>query len=144
MAESERKKRTEDNPEHFRRMIFRGWFIVCGIAVAFVLYGLFAFFVIGDREPADWDFGEIEDTPGQSVHSTYPYRGVTEDPETQHVDRKTPDALTDIADNPLPKGIDLRIERNSGGLEFGPSHGKGEATSSAARGDTSRGNREGK
>ncbi len=102
MADSEEKKRTEESPEHFRRMVFHGWLIVCGIAVAFVLYGLFAFFVIGDKQPADWDFGGIEDIPGESVYSTFPYRGRTEEPEPQHVDGKPSKAETAIADNPPP------------------------------------------
>ncbi len=79
---------------HFRRQVFRGWVIVCAISAAFVLYGLFALFVVGDKGPPDWDFGAIEDVPGQSPYSTYPYRGRVPEPEPQHVNRR-PTAATD-------------------------------------------------
>ena len=70
----------------------RGWIIVSAIALAFVIYGLFAFFVIGDNQPPDWDFGAVKDTPGESVYSTYPYRDRTEEPEQQHINQKPPNA----------------------------------------------------
>lgn len=72
----------------FRRQAIQGWLIVTGISLAFVLYGFFAFFMIGDKGPPEWDFGAIEDIPGQSVYSTYPYRGRVPAPEPQHVDRR--------------------------------------------------------
>ncbi len=115
MVDSQQKRQTETE-EHYHGLVYRGWFIVCGIAVAFVLYGLFAFFVIGDRQPADWDFGQIEDTPAESVYSTYPYRGRTEEPEVQHVDRKPPKASTTISDNPPPPpGSEEKGFENTGG-----------------------------
>ncbi len=95
-------KQTETSPDH--RIKLRGWLIVFGIALAFVMYGLFAYFVIGPGETPDWDFGEVEDTPGQSVYSTYPYQGQTSQPEPQHVNQKPPGILTDISDNPPPPG----------------------------------------
>jgi len=64
---------------------WRLWLIVCAIAVAFVLYGFFAFFVIGDKGPPDWDTGSVEDVPGASVNSTYPYRDPTVEPDPKHV-----------------------------------------------------------
>lgn len=116
MINSNETERSEHDPEHFRKLVFRGWLIVCGIAVAFVLYGLFAFFVIGDRQPSDWDFGEIQDTPGESVYSTFPYRGRTEEPQIQHVDRKPPKASTTISDNPPPPpGSEEKGFENTGG-----------------------------
>ncbi len=72
----------------FSRLVFHGWLIVCGMALAFTLYGFFAFFVIGDKGPPDWDYGSVADVPGQSTYSTYPYRGRTEQPEPQHVNEK--------------------------------------------------------
>jgi len=124
MLDSKQTSQTENNAEHYRKLVFRGWFIVCGIAVAFVLYGLFAFFVIGDRQP-DWDFGAIEDTPAESVYSTYPYRGQTEEPEVQHVDRKSPNASTTISDNPPPPGseekaFDEPVRKGRTGQPEGP------------------------
>ncbi len=84
-------KNAEEDPEHGRRAVVRGWIIVAGIALVFVIYGLFAFFVIGDNQPADWDFGAVKDTPGESIYSTYPYRDRTGEPEPQHVNQKPPD-----------------------------------------------------
>ena len=63
----------------------RLWLVVIAIAVAFVLYGFFAFFVIGDKGPPDWDTGSVEDVPGASIDSTYPYRDATVEPTPQHV-----------------------------------------------------------
>jgi hypothetical protein len=87
-----------DEDRKFRRMVFHGWLVVCGIAVAFVLYGFLAFFVVGDKGPPDWDYGSIEDVPGQSVHSTYPYRGRVPKPEPQHVDQRPSAAKTAISE----------------------------------------------
>ncbi len=92
----------EEDPERLRKLLIRGWLIVCGIALAFVLYGLFSFFVIGYEEPPDWDFGSIEDTPGESIYSTHPYGGgETGPPEPQHVNQKPSEAAKDMANNPL-------------------------------------------
>jgi hypothetical protein len=100
MTRSDQKKRAEEDQEDYRTMLLHGWVVVCGIAFIFVVYGFFAFFVIGDKQPADWDFGNVQDIPGQSPYSTYPYRFGTEPPELQHVDQKPPSVITDIADNP--------------------------------------------
>jgi hypothetical protein len=99
MEDSEEIKRTEGWPEHLNEPAFQGWLIVCGIAAAFVLYGLFAFFFIGDRQPTDWDFGAVEDIPGESVYSTFPYREGAEEPEAQHVDEKPLKAEIPVAGN---------------------------------------------
>ena len=40
------------------------------IAVLFLLWGLFIFFMVGDKGPPSWDFGVMEDIPGQSPYST--------------------------------------------------------------------------
>jgi hypothetical protein len=66
------------------RAVVRGFLIVSLIAALFLGYGIFMYFAIGDKGPPDWDFGSIEDTPGQSVYST----GRQEATEAQHVDRK--------------------------------------------------------
>lgn len=105
LMEDKTKKTVEEDTEHGRRAVVRGWIIVVGIAVAFVLYGLLAFFVIGDKQPADWNFGAVEDTPGESVYSTYPYRGGTEQPEPQHVNQKPPGAATEPSDQALSEPV---------------------------------------
>ncbi len=76
----------------FRRIVLRGWIVVCSIAVLFVLYGFFAFFVIGDKGPPDWDYGSVKDVPAESIYSTYPYRGRVPEPEPQHVSSRPADA----------------------------------------------------
>ena len=63
----------------------RGWIIVCIIAVAFVLYGFFAFLFIGDKGPPDWDAGAVKDVPGSSDYSTAPLDEGGPSPEPQHV-----------------------------------------------------------
>jgi len=40
------------------------------IAVLFLLWGLFIFIMVGDKGPPSWDFGTMEDIPGQSPYST--------------------------------------------------------------------------
>ena len=58
---------SEEEQEQRRTLLLRGWIIVSAIALAFVIYGLFAFFVIGDNQPPDWDFGAVRDVPGESI-----------------------------------------------------------------------------
>ena len=48
----------------------RGWLIVIAMAFLFVLWGLFIFFAVGDKGPPPWDFGVIQDVPGESPYST--------------------------------------------------------------------------
>jgi hypothetical protein len=71
-----------------RRRALRAWLIVWSMAVAFVLYGLLAFFVIGDKGPPDWDMGSVEDVPGASVYSTHPYEGLSSEPAPQNVSER--------------------------------------------------------
>ena len=47
-----------------------GWIIVFGMALLFILWGLFIFFAVGDKGPPSWDFGVIKDIPGESPYST--------------------------------------------------------------------------
>ncbi len=110
------KQSTEDQ-DQYRTLLLRGWIIVAGIALLFVLYGLFAFFVIGDNQPADWDFGAVKDVPGESVYSTYPYRDETESPEPQHVNQKPPNAFTKPSKQVAPIQVDEKP--GSGKLKHG-------------------------
>ena len=72
----------------------RSWLIVIALAAGFILWGLLIFFAIGDRGMPTWDFGIVEDIPGQSQYSTHsqkvapglvsqPFPGNM--PEEQHV-----------------------------------------------------------
>jgi hypothetical protein len=65
---------------------WKGWTLVCCLALGFLLYGLFMFVVVGDKGPPDWDFNTVEDIPGKSIFSTYPEPGEAPvSPEPQHV-----------------------------------------------------------
>jgi hypothetical protein len=67
----------------------KGWLFVCAIALSFLLYGLIMYFAIGDKGPPGWNFGAVEDIPGESIYSTNePLTGGTEAPEPQHVSQK--------------------------------------------------------
>ena len=57
-------------PEQTKETNWRGWFIVIAMALFFVLWGLFIFFAVGDKGPPPWDFGVIQDIPGESAYST--------------------------------------------------------------------------
>ena len=79
---------------------WKGWFIVCTLAILFLIYGVFMYFVVGDKGPPDWNFGNVEDIPGQSVYSTNPaVQGPAAAPEPQHVSQKP--ALVETG---VPKG----------------------------------------
>ncbi len=72
-------------------LVVRGWLIVCGLALAFLIYGLVMFSVVGDKGPPDWSFGNVEDIPGESIYSTTPgVRGPSAIPEPQHVNQAPP------------------------------------------------------
>ena len=77
----------------------KGWIIVCTLAILFLIYGVFMYFVVGDKGPPDWNFGNVEDIPGQSLYSTHPAVGGTASaPEPQHVSQKPP-----LAETAVPK-----------------------------------------
>jgi hypothetical protein len=76
----------ESTKRRRKRSGLGGWAFVIGLAVLFLLYGLFVFLSVGDKGPPDWDFGAIEDIPGKSVYSTSPEpSGNVGEPELQHV-----------------------------------------------------------
>jgi len=64
---------------------FRSWIIIFVLAVLFVAWGLFIFFTVGDKGPPSWDFGVVQDIPGESPYSTHRTTGTREAaPESQH------------------------------------------------------------
>ncbi len=70
---------------------WKGWIIVCTLAFLFLIYGVFMYFVVGDKGSPPWDFGTVEDVPGQSVYSTHPaVGGAASAPEPQHVSQRPP------------------------------------------------------
>jgi len=80
----------DGNGERRERWVgIKGWLFVCAIALSFLLYGLIMYFAIGDKGPPGWNFGTVEDIPGESIYSTNePLTGGTEAPEPQHVSQK--------------------------------------------------------
>lgn len=52
----------------------RSWLVVVGIAVAFLIWGLLVFVWVGDKGVPTWNFGVVEDIPGQSLYSTHQMR----------------------------------------------------------------------
>jgi hypothetical protein len=76
---------------------FRSWVIIFVLAVLFVAWGLFIFFTVGDKGPPAWDFGVVEDIPGQSSYSTHPPRqGRGTEPEPQHISQKPSKISTEV------------------------------------------------
>ncbi len=67
-----------------------GWLIVCALAIAFFMYGMIMYSLVGDKGPPDWDFGSVEDIPGGSIYSTIPAGPgpAAPVPEPQHVSEK--------------------------------------------------------
>jgi hypothetical protein len=49
----------------------RSWLVVLGIALAFLTWGLIVYYAVGDKGSPGWDFGVIQDIPGQSPYSTH-------------------------------------------------------------------------
>ena len=76
---------------------FRSWAIILALALLFIAWGLFIFLTVGDKGPPAWDFGGVQDIPGQSSYSTHPARqGKGTEPEPQHVSRKPSKALMEV------------------------------------------------
>jgi len=48
----------------------RDWLIPIAIAALFLFWGLLIYCLVGDKGPAPWNFGVVEDIPGQSPYST--------------------------------------------------------------------------
>ena len=68
--------------------------IILAIAVSFLAWGLFIFFSVGDKGSPPWDFGIVQDIPGESLHSTHPPGSLEPDP--QHVSQKPPRVETEL------------------------------------------------
>jgi len=70
------------------------WMIILAMAIFFVVWGIFAYLVIGEKGPHPWDFGVVEDIPGESAYSTYLPDQIpgSYSLEEQHISGKTPGA----------------------------------------------------
>jgi|MudIll2142460700_1097286.scaffolds.fasta_scaffold359614_2 hypothetical protein len=54
----------KDNPT------IKDWLVPIAIAVLFLVWGLLIFFMVGHKGQPPWDFGVVDDIPGQSPYST--------------------------------------------------------------------------
>ena len=48
----------------------KDWLVPIAIAVLFLVWGLAIFFMVGNKGQPPWDFGVVDDIPGQSPYST--------------------------------------------------------------------------
>jgi hypothetical protein len=72
-----------------RQRVMSGWLVVIGMALSFFLWGLLIFFAVGDKGPPEWDFGVIQDVPGESLYSTTRFHGLSSAPaESNKVQRQ--------------------------------------------------------
>ena len=67
MDEEKMEQRTA---EQEKKATLRSWMIIIVMTFLFLLWGLFIFFAVGDKGPPPWNFGVVEDVPGQSPYST--------------------------------------------------------------------------
>jgi hypothetical protein len=56
--------------EQEEKSSIKDWLVPIAIAVLFLLWGLLIFFMVGNKGQPPWDFGVVEDIPGQSPYST--------------------------------------------------------------------------
>ncbi|HAA05215.1 MAG TPA: hypothetical protein DCE18_17870, partial [Syntrophobacteraceae bacterium] len=49
----------------------RSWLVLMGIAASFLVWGLLVYVSVGDKGAPNWNFGVVEDIPGQSSYSTH-------------------------------------------------------------------------
>ena len=54
----------KDNPT------IKDWLVPIAIAILFLFWGLLIFFMVGNKGQPPWDFGVVDDIPGQSPYST--------------------------------------------------------------------------
>ena len=58
------------SPNRNKRQTLRSWIIVAVMALVFLLWGLVILFTVGDKGSPTWDFGTVQDIPGESPYST--------------------------------------------------------------------------
>lgn len=87
----------EDKESASKKAEIRTLVFIFALAASFLVWGFLLFHTIGDKGPPPWDFGVVQDIPGQSSYSTHPPRqGKGTEPEPQHVSRKPSKALTEV------------------------------------------------
>jgi hypothetical protein len=58
------------NPDQEKKSTIRSLLIIVIIALLFVCWGMLILLLVGDKGSPAWDFGVVEDVPGQSIYST--------------------------------------------------------------------------
>jgi hypothetical protein len=66
-----------DREENLRETL-RSLGIVMAMAVFFFCWGLTIFFTVGEKGPPSWDFGTVQDIPGESPYSTHTIKDVAD------------------------------------------------------------------
>jgi hypothetical protein len=65
------EQRSAVNPSSDVRISrWKGLAIVLAMAFLFLVWGIFIFFMVGDKGQPGWNFGVVKDTPGESAYST--------------------------------------------------------------------------
>jgi len=67
---TDEEKMGQTTTEQEKKTTLRSWMIIIAMVFVFLLWGLFIFFAVGDKGPPPWNFGVVEDVPGQSPYST--------------------------------------------------------------------------
>ena len=67
---TDEEKMEQMTAEQEKKATLRSWMIIIAMTFLFLLWGLFIFFAVGDKGPPSWNFGVVEDVPGQSPYST--------------------------------------------------------------------------
>ena len=63
-----------------KNLTINTWSWICFMVGLILLKGFFTFFVVGDNGQPTWNYGAIEDVPGQSPYASYQLL-----PNSQHV-----------------------------------------------------------
>jgi hypothetical protein len=68
------------NPDHREssKETLRSLSIALAMAVFFFAWGLMIFLTVGEKGPPSWDFGIIQDIPGESPYSTHKIKEVAD------------------------------------------------------------------
>ena len=63
-----------------KKSTLRTWSWICFMVGLILLKGVFTFLVVGDNGQPTWDYGTVEDVPGESPYAAYQLL-----PDPQHV-----------------------------------------------------------
>jgi hypothetical protein len=58
--------------QDIKESVMLTWLVIWLLLLAILLQGQFAFRTVGDLGQPTWDYGIVEDVPGQSPYAMYP------------------------------------------------------------------------